>query len=68
MFRWYRNSARCYVYLSDVSSLPLNTSPECNLRQSEFQETGWFTWVWKFLVIHNILNGLTKIIFHSAVD
>jgi hypothetical protein len=20
MFRWYRNSARCYVYLSDVSS------------------------------------------------
>jgi hypothetical protein len=23
MFRWYRNGARCYVYLSDVSALPL---------------------------------------------
>jgi hypothetical protein len=21
MFRWYRNAARCYVYLSDVSAL-----------------------------------------------
>jgi hypothetical protein len=24
MFRWYRNAARCYVYLSDVSRLPSN--------------------------------------------
>ncbi|KAF1932604.1 HET-domain-containing protein [Didymella exigua CBS 183.55] len=56
MFRWYRNSARCYVYLSDVSSPPLDTSLECNLRASEILKTEWFTWVWIFLLIHPILR------------
>ena len=62
MFRWYRNSARCYVYLSDVSSLPLDTNPEYNLHESEFQNTGWFTWVWIFLVIHPIFRR-----YHSTI-
>jgi hypothetical protein len=26
MFRWYRNAARCYVYLSDVSNQPVAVS------------------------------------------
>ncbi|OAG12146.1 HET-domain-containing protein [Paraphaeosphaeria sporulosa] len=39
MFRWYRNSARCYVYLSDVSSQTLNTNPEPN-------RSRWFTRGW----------------------
>jgi hypothetical protein len=54
MFRWYRNSARCYVYLSDVSSLPLYTIPECNLRESKLQNAGWFTWDWISPVIYPI--------------
>jgi hypothetical protein len=62
MFRWYRNSARCYVYLSDVSSLPLDTKPKRNLPESEFQETGWFTWVWIILFIHPIFRW-----YHSTI-
>jgi len=30
MFRWYRNAARCYVYLSDVSAFPLENDEEAN--------------------------------------
>ena len=56
MFRWYRNSARCYVYLSDVSSPSLDTNPAGKPRQSEFQKNGWFTWVWMFLVIDPLLR------------
>ena len=48
MFRWYRNAARCYVYLSDVST----TSNEQQLAQqqspveSAFQASRWFTRGW----------------------
>jgi hypothetical protein len=56
MFRWYRNSTRCYVYLSDVSSLPSDTNHKFNLRESQIQETGWFTWIWIFLIIHPIFR------------
>jgi Heterokaryon incompatibility protein (HET) len=47
MFRWYRNAAKCYVYLSDVSTsghdqaeLPLQSW------QSAFQSSRWFTRGW----------------------
>jgi len=30
MFRWYRNAARCYAYLSDVSSSVFDTNEESN--------------------------------------
>ena len=50
MFRWYRNSARCYVYLSDVSSRPLDTTPACNPQASELQRTDQFTWIWILLM------------------
>ncbi|KAK7179586.1 HET domain containing protein, partial [Paraphaeosphaeria sporulosa] len=56
MFRWYRNSARCYVYLSDVSSQTLNTNPEPNVHQSDLQISRWFTWIWIFLVVQPILR------------
>lgn len=52
MFRWYRNSARCYVYLSDVSSHTLNTNPEPNVHQI----SRWLTWIWIFLVVQPILR------------
>jgi len=48
MFRWYRNAARCYVYLSDVSSPAFNTNEESNPRpwESDFQKSRWFTRGW----------------------
>ena len=48
MFRWYRNAARCYVYLSDVSSSSLEASGEPNppLWESEFRKSRWFTRGW----------------------
>lgn len=48
MFRWYRNAARCYVYLSDVSS-PLTRSDELfhpPLWESNFRKSRWFTRGW----------------------
>jgi len=47
MFRWYRNAARCYVYLSDVSS-PSSSSSESNPQQLEphFGKSKWFTRGW----------------------
>lgn len=32
MFRWYRNAAKCYVYLSDVSRPALDADDEFNRR------------------------------------
>jgi hypothetical protein len=37
MFAWYKNSARCYVYLSDVSVANMNES---------FSRSRWFTRGW----------------------
>jgi NACHT domain/Heterokaryon incompatibility protein (HET) len=48
MFRWYRNAARCYVYLSDVSSPVFDTKEESNPRpwESDFRKSRWFTRGW----------------------
>jgi hypothetical protein len=45
MFHWYRNASRCYVYLSDVSSPPVDTNNEFNPRpwESDFRKSRWFT-------------------------
>ena len=44
MFRWYRESAKCYVYLSDVLRSAINTG---NLTwESAFQKSRWFTRGW----------------------
>jgi hypothetical protein len=56
MFRWYRNSARCYVYLSDVSSQTSNTDPEHSVHQSDLQISRWFTWIWIFLIVQPIFR------------
>jgi len=50
MFRWYRNAARCYVYLSDVSS-PSSPYTESNPQQLEPDpgKNKWFTWAWTLL-------------------
>ena len=48
MFRWYRNAARCYVYLSDVSSSLPKADEEATslLWASDFQKSRWFTRGW----------------------
>ncbi|KAF2734202.1 hypothetical protein EJ04DRAFT_543748 [Polyplosphaeria fusca] len=48
MFQWYRNAARCYVYLSDVpgpSSLK-DEDTRVPLWGSKFQKSKWFTRGW----------------------
>ncbi|KAK0725155.1 NACHT domain-containing protein [Lasiosphaeris hirsuta] len=43
MFRWYRNAAKCYVYLADVStSAPDNKSSW----EAAFRASKWFTRGW----------------------
>jgi hypothetical protein len=47
MFRWYRDAAKCYVYLSDVS---VPTTTDAHLHQStweaSFRKSRWFTRGW----------------------
>jgi hypothetical protein len=48
MFRWYQNAAKCYVYLSDVSTRKrkaVNQLSECTW-ESAFQSSRWFTRGW----------------------
>ena len=48
MFRWYRNAARCYVYLSDLSISTFDSDDEQNPQpwKSNFQRCAWFTRDW----------------------
>lgn len=39
MFRWYQHAAKCYVYLSDVST-------SRNTLEQDFRESRWFTRGW----------------------
>ena len=48
MFRWYRNAAKCYVYLSDVSSPAFDTNDNFSQlpRESALRKSRWFTRGW----------------------
>jgi hypothetical protein len=48
MFRWYRNAAKCYVYLSDVPRLAFDTSDKSNQVswESALRKSRWFTRGW----------------------
>ena len=48
MFHWYRNAAKCYVYLSDVSTTKRKASNEFFelTWESAFQASRWFTRGW----------------------
>jgi hypothetical protein len=39
MFRWYRNAARCYVFLSDVSDQPVAVD-------QGHLDSRWLSWIW----------------------
>jgi ankyrin repeat domain-containing protein 50 len=45
MFRWYQNAAKCYVYLSDVSTGQHSRPPELRW-ESAFSRSRWFTRGW----------------------
>jgi hypothetical protein len=47
MFRWYRDAARCYVYLSDVSDQPL-------LVTQGHHESRWLLWIWMLSVLYTV--------------
>jgi hypothetical protein len=47
MFHWYRNAAKCYVYLSDVSTGDHKGNDQSQQTcESTFQESRWFTRGW----------------------
>ncbi len=48
MFRWYRNAAKCYVYLSDVSITKRKASNQFSefTWESAFRTSRWFTRGW----------------------
>ena len=47
MFRWYRDAAKCYVYLSDVSIGDHNNNDQSQQTwESAFRKSRWFTRGW----------------------
>jgi hypothetical protein len=48
MFRWYQNAAKCYVYLSDVSTTKRKASDQLSefTWEPAFQASRWFTRGW----------------------
>lgn len=47
MFRWYRNAAKCYVYLPDVSRAQSNSADRSNEPwEATFRKSEWFTRGW----------------------
>jgi hypothetical protein len=46
MFRWYQNSARCYVYLSDVSVRTQDGLVQHMEWESSFRNARWFSRGW----------------------
>jgi hypothetical protein len=47
MFRWYRDAAKCYVYLSDVPRPAVDTNDQSTqLWESAFRQSRWFTRGW----------------------
>src|ERR1700761_9261600 len=55
MFRWYRNAAKCYVYLGDVSTNSRRWKPE-------FRKSRWFTrgWTLQELIAPAIVEFFSK--------
>lgn len=48
MFRWYRDAAKCYVYLPDVSRLTLDSDGQLDqfYWERSFRRSRWFTRGW----------------------
>ncbi|CAN9280448.1 unnamed protein product [Alternaria alternata] len=46
MFRWYKNAARCYVFLSDVSVSTATEPVQRSDWEASFRASAWFTRGW----------------------
>jgi hypothetical protein len=46
MFQWYRNAARCYAYLSDVSTAKRKVDSDTCEWEFAFRRSKWFTRGW----------------------
>ncbi|OSS50032.1 hypothetical protein B5807_05248 [Epicoccum nigrum] len=46
MFQWYRNAARCYVFLSDVSVASATAASQRSNWEISFRGSDWFTRGW----------------------
>jgi hypothetical protein len=60
MFRWYRNAARCYVYLSDVFGVTIWFGEAA--RSTAFRQSRWFTrgWTLQELLAPSIVDFFSK--------
>ena len=61
MFRWYRNAAKCYVYLADVSNPGLDADGKPSWKSS-FRESNWFKrgWTLQELVAPELVEFFSK--------
>ena len=64
MFRWYRNAATCYAYLSDVSISTSDPSAEkCqSMWEADFRRSRWFTRGWTL----QELLAPSSVVFYSS--
>jgi hypothetical protein len=46
MFRWYKNAAKCYVFLSDVSTPMTDAQLHQSTWEASFRKSRWFTRGW----------------------
>jgi hypothetical protein len=46
MFRWYRNAAKCYVFLTDVSAPMIDAQLHQSTWEASFRKSRWFTRGW----------------------
>ena len=46
MFRWYKNAAKCYAFLSDVSTPTIDGRLHQNTWEASFRKSRWFTRGW----------------------
>jgi hypothetical protein len=54
MFHWYRNAARCYVYLADVSNQPLLVTPG-------HHDSRWFLWIWTLSILYTLSRWYSSV-------
>lgn len=62
MFRWYRDAAKCYVFLSDVSVAGHKESADSSAWEADFARSRWFTrgWTLQEMLAPSNVNFYTK--------
>jgi hypothetical protein len=66
MFRWYRNAAKCYVYMADVHTPRRADSSEESYWEeweADFRKSRWFTRGWTLQELLAPAHVLTYVIW-----